>query len=97
MFLNANLVDQVFYNNTYNGKWKWSWHLEKKVASFCILGLKKIGKKKGFWKRKKLLMTTKNKGEEFKTKRHPLENLKKDKTKMSSEFLVSEQAGHIRL
>lgn len=42
-------------------------------------------------------MTTKNKGEEFKTKRHPLENLKKDKTKMSSEFLVSEQAGHIRL
>lgn len=69
----------------------------KKSGLFLHSGFKKIGKKKGFWKRKKLLMTTKNKGEEFKTKRHPLENLKKDKTKMSSEFLVSEQAGHIRL
>jgi len=54
--------------------------LEKKVASSCILGLKKE-EKKGFWKRKKLLVTTKNKGEEFKRKRHPLENLKKTKQK----------------
>lgn len=70
----------------------------KKSGLFLHSGFKKNReKKKGFWKRKKLLMTTKNKGEEFKTKRHPLENLKKDKTKMSSEFLVSEQAGHIRL
>ena len=67
----------------------------KRVASSCILGLKKEKNKRIL--EKKLLVKTKNKSEEFKTKRHPLGNLKEDKTKMSSEFLVSEQAGHIRL
>lgn len=70
------------------GKKKWP------LPAFWV---EKKREKKGFWKRKKLLVTTKNKGEEFKRKRHPLENLKEDKTKMSSEFLVSEQVGHIRL